>query len=358
MLTHDYWVRQGWITCCVCEVAEDDTVLTAQPFSYMDPQWNLVMAMIAGATLVVLPRFSASGFMEDVRRHGATVFYVLGTMPALLFKQPAHPDDRHNKLRAVMCSGIPPALHADLEARWGAPWREGYGMTETGVDLVTYAEDVDTVGTGVIGRPVPSKQVRVVDENGEDVEDGEAGELITSGRPMMLGYWNRPDATAETIRHGWLHTGDLAVRDADGNIRLVGRLKDMVRRGGENISAVEVEQVLMRSDDVTECAVVAVPDDLFGEEVKAFVQLAPGVPADRNTAQRLVEHARARLARFKVPRYVEFVDTFPKTPSERIAKAALKDRSTSPPGETYDLQQERTSQSRAGESKTERAGSR
>jgi acyl-coenzyme A synthetase/AMP-(fatty) acid ligase len=231
-------------------------------------------------------------------------------------------------------------------------------MTETGVDLVTYAEDVDTVGSGVLGRPVPSKQVRVVDENGDDVADGEAGELITSGRPMMLGYWNRPDATAETIRDGWLHTGDLAVRDADGDIRLVGRLKDMVRRGGENISAVEVEQVLMRSDDVTECAVVAVPDDLFGEEVKAFVQLAQGVPADRNTAHRLVEHARARLARFKVPRYVEFVDTFPKTPSERIAKAVLKDRSTSPSGETYDLQQERTSQFRAGESTTERAGSR
>lgn len=358
MLTHDYWVRQGWITCCVCEVAEDDTVLTSQPFSYMDPQWNLVMAMIAGAKLVVLPRFSASGFMDDVRRHEATVFYVLGTMPALLFKQPPHPQDRDHKLRAVMCSGIPTALHAELEERWGAPWREGYGMTETGVDLVTYVEDTDTVGTGVIGQPVPSKRVRVVDADGNSVADGEIGELITSGRPMMLGYWQRPDATAETLRGGWLHTGDLAVRDQQGSIRLVGRLKDMVRRGGENISCVEVEQVLMRSDEVTECAVIAVPDDLFGEEVKAFVQLAEGITADRQTAQRLIEHARARLARFKVPRYVEFVASFPKTPSERIAKAALKDRSTSPSGETHDLQQERTSQSRAGQSQTESAGPR
>ena len=358
MLTHDYWARQGWITCSVCEVAEDDTVLTSQPFSYMDPQWNLVMVMFAGATLVVLPRFSASGFMDDVRRHGVTVFYVLGTMPALLFKQPPHPEDRDNRLRAVLCSGIPAALHAEIEERWGAPWREGYGMTETGVDLVTHVEDADTVGTGVIGRPIPTKRVRVVDADGHDVADDEPGELITSGRPMMLGYWNRPDATAETLRDGWLHTGDLAVRDGQGNIRLVGRLRDMVRRGGENISCVEVEQVLMRSDEVTECAVVAVPDDLFGEEVKAFVQLAVGVPADRATAQRLVEHALVRLARFKVPRYVQFVDSFPKTPSERIAKAALKDRSTSPSGETHDLQQERTSQSRAGQSQTESAGSR
>jgi acyl-CoA synthetase (AMP-forming)/AMP-acid ligase II len=358
MLTHDYWLRQGWITCCVCQVAEDDTVLTSQPFSYMDPQWNLAMVMIAGATLVVLPRFSASGFMEDVRRHDVTVFYVLGTMPALLLKQPPHPQDRDNKLRAVMCSGIPAALHADLEDRWGAPWREGYGMTETGVDLVTYVEDVDTVGSGVIGRPVPSKRVRVIDLDGSDVADGEPGELITSGRPMMLGYWNRPEATAETLRDGWLHTGDLAVRDQQGNIRLVGRLKDMVRRGGENISCVEVEQVLMRSNEVTECAVVPVPDELFGEEVKAFVQLADGVAADRRAAERLIEHARDRLARFKVPRYVEFVTTFPKTPSERIAKAVLKDRSTSPSGETYDLQQERTSHSRVGQSQTESAGSR
>jgi acyl-CoA synthetase (AMP-forming)/AMP-acid ligase II len=279
-------------------------------------------------------------------------------MPALLHKQPPHPHDRENKLRVVMCSGIPAALHAELEERWGAPWREGYGMTETGVDLVTYVEDVDTVGSGVVGRPVPSKRVRVVDEDGHDVVDGEPGELITSGHPMMLGYWNRPDATAETLRDGWLYTGDLAVRDEQGNIRLVGRLKDMVRRGGENISCVEVEQVLMRSEEVTECAVVAVPDDLFGEEVKAFVQLAHGVAADREAAERLVEYARVRLARFKVPRYVEFVASFPKTPSERIAKAVLKDRSTSPSSKNYDLQQERTSQSRAGQSQTESAGSR
>lgn len=345
MLTHDYWVRQAWNACGVFELAEDDTVLTSQPFSYMDPQWNLVMTMISRAKLVVLPRFSASGFMAEVRRHDVTVFYVLGTMPALLYKQPPHPDDLNNQLRVVACSGIPPAMHAELEKRWGAPWREGYGMTETGIDLVTYIDDVDTVGSGVVGRPVPSKKVKVVDENGDELPKGQAGELVTFGRPMMLGYWNRPEATAETIRDGWLHTGDLAVCDEHGNIRLVGRLKDMVRRGGENISCVEVEQALMRSDEIAECAVIAVPDELFGEEAKVFVQLAPGISPSRETAQRLIDHAKQRLARFKVPRYVEFVDNLPKTPSERVAKGQLKDPATAPIGEMYDFPHQRTPQS-------------
>ncbi|WP_369028194.1 class I adenylate-forming enzyme family protein, partial [Nocardia farcinica] len=136
------------------------------------------------------------------------------------------------------------------------------------------------------GRPVPTKRVRVVDAQGRQVGDGESGELITSGRPMMLGYWNRPEATAQVLRDGWLHTGDVAIREA-GSYRLVGRLKDMVRRGGENIASTEVERVLERDDRVVATAVVGVPDELFGEEVKAFVQLAPGVPVSRDTAQRI-----------------------------------------------------------------------
>jgi acyl-CoA synthetase (AMP-forming)/AMP-acid ligase II len=342
MLTHDYWTRLAWINGGVAAVDRTDVLLTAQPFSYMDPQWNAVVCMMARTPLVVLPKFSASGFFADVRRHKVTVFYVLGTMPTLLHKQPPHPDDLGNDLRLVLCSGIPPALHAELEKRWGAPWREGYGMTESGVDLIAYPEDTSLVGSGLMGRPVPGKTVRVVDEHGDDVADGATGQLLSAGRPMMLGYWNRPDETAATLRDGWLHTGDLVQRTPDGYFRLVGRLKDMVRRGGENVSCAEVEGALWSSDEVAGCAVVAVPDELFGEEVKAFVELAEGVSPDRETAERLADHARARLARFKVPRYVEFVTEFPRTPSERIAKAALKELPTLTPGRTYDVQRQRT----------------
>ncbi|WP_330981629.1 class I adenylate-forming enzyme family protein [Nocardia cyriacigeorgica] len=153
---------------------------------------------------------------------------------------------------------------------------------------------------------------------------------------MMLGYWNRPEATAQVLRDGWLHTGDVAIREA-GSYRLVGRLKDMVRRGGENIASTEVERVLERDDRVVATAVVGVPDELFGEEVKAFVQLAPGVPVSRDTAQRILDDARSQLARFKLPRYVEFVADFPRTPSERVSKPALKARAAEQPGTTYDL---------------------
>ncbi|MFF0558074.1 AMP-binding protein [Streptomyces sp. NPDC004266] len=337
MLTHDYWVRLGWTCAAVTGLGSDDVLLTAQPFSYMDPQWNTALALTIGAPLVVLPRFSASGFFADVRRHRATFFYVLGSMPTLLFKQPPSPDDLDNQLRLVLCSGIPVGIHAQLEERWGAPWREIYGMTETGVDLFGSVDDADSVGSGSLGLPVPTKRVRVVDPQGVDLPDGEPGELIVSGRPMMLGYWNRPEDTARVLRDGWLHTGDVVVRRPDGGVQLVGRIKDMVRRGGENIASAEVEAALERDEEVVAAAVVAEPDETFGEEVKAFVQLSAGVPADRTTAARIVDRAGRQLARFKVPRYVEFVADFPRTPSERVSKPALKARAAAEPGVTFDL---------------------
>ena len=209
-------------------------------------------------------------------------------------------------------------------------------MTESGVDLVSLPESTADVGTGRLGRPVPTKQVRVVDPRGCDVADGESGELITAGKPMMLGYWNRPDDTAQVLRDGWLHTGDVAVREA-GSYRLVGRIKDMVRRGGENVASAEVERVLERDDSVVATAVVGVPDEMLGEEVKAFVQLASGIEESRVTAQRIIDDARNQLARFKIPRYVEFVADLPRTPSERVSKPALKARAAEHPGTTYDL---------------------
>ncbi|MFE5501240.1 AMP-binding protein [Amycolatopsis japonica] len=336
MLTHDYWVRLGWICAAATGLGTDDVLLTAQPFSYMDPQWNTALALTVGAPLVVLPRFSASTFMADVRRHRATFFYVLGSMPTLLFKQPLRPEDRDNDLRLVFCSGIPSGLHAELEERWGAPWREVYGMTESGIDLFSPFDDPGAVGSGSLGNPVPTKQVRVVSPDGTESPDGEPGELIIAGTPMMNGYWSRPEDTARVLRDGWLHTGDVVVRQ-DRGIRLVGRIKDMVRRGGENVASVEVEAALERDDLVVSAAVVAEPDEIFGEEVKAFVRLAAGVPAVRATAERIVERAGKELARFKVPRYVEFVADFPRTPSERVSKPALKARAAADPGVTYDL---------------------
>ena len=337
MLTHDYWVRLGWVCAAATGLGPDDVLLTAQPFSYMDPQWNTALALTIAAPLVVLPRFSASGFFADVRRHRATFLYVLGSMPTLLFKQAPCPDDRDNDVRMVLCSGIPVGLHAELEQRWGAPWREIFGMTESGVDLFSPVDDTSAVGSGSLGLPVPTKTVRVIDPDGNDVPDGEPGEMVTSGKPMMSGYWNRPDDTAKALRDGWLHTGDVVVRRPDGGIQLVGRIKDMVRRGGENVASSEVEAALERDDAVVVSAVVAEPDEVLGEEVKAFIQLAEDVSPERATAEQIIERVGHQLAPFKVPRYVEFVSSFPRTPSERINKPALKAHAADEPGITYDL---------------------
>ncbi|RBQ19404.1 AMP-dependent synthetase [Spongiactinospora rosea] len=320
MLTHGYWLRIAELTMRHLGVGEDDVDLTAQPFSYMDPQWNTILCLMAGIPLVIMPRFSASAFWPTVREHGVTFFYLLGTMPTYLLKQPPSPLDFYHRVRVVLCSGIVPELHAAFEARWGVPWREAYGMTETGVDLWVPLDDAESVGSGVIGVPVEGKQVRLVD-----------GELAVRGVPMMTGYWNDPEATARTIRDGWLHTGDLAARDDRGFYRLVGRRKDMIRRSGENIAAAEVEAVLVRHPAVRAAAVVAVPDAVRGEEVKAFVQAGQ----DTDPAE-LAGFVRERLAAFKVPRYVEFVEEFPLTPSARVAKHLLRTR----PENEHDLNQE------------------
>lgn len=326
MLTHDYWVRLAWICAAATGLGPDDVIMTTQPYSYMDPQWNTALALTVGAPLVVRPRFSASGFMADVRRFGVTFFYVLGSMPTLLLKQPPGGDDLDNDLRMVFCSGIPADRHAELERRWGAPWREIYGMTESGVDLLTPFAEKESVGSGAIGLPVPSKTVRVVDAAGDDVSPGQPGEMVTWGRPMMEGYWNRPDDTAAILQGGWLRTGDLVTRDAQGRITLVGRLKDMVRRGGENVASAEVEDALERDPRVVGAAVLPVEDEVLGEEVKAFIQLADDVEPTREVAESIRAEAAGHLARFKVPRHVEFIDELPRTPSERVAKQVLERR--------------------------------
>lgn len=339
MLTHDYWIRNSWALGRVGEVTGDDVVLTAQPFSYIDPMWNFTMCLLLGATLVVLRRFSASGFWSAVRENGVTWCYVLGTMPVLMFRQPPSDLDRAHRMRMVLCSGINPSLHRDLESRWGVPWREVYGLTEEGGCLAVPITAVETVGTGVIGRPIGDKQVVVLDPDDRELPDGEVGELVVRGEPLMIGYWGRPEETARLLRSGQLHTGDLGWRDPDGWFHLVGRTKDMVRRGGENISCAELENVIDEHPSVSASAVIAVPDELWGEEAMAYVELGHTVgPADLLTeqAEAILTHVRGRLAPFKVPRFLQFVDRLPKTPSERVAKGELRAQARTATSRYYD----------------------
>ena len=305
LLSHRYWTTLG--RSLIEEfprIGPDDVMLTAQPFFYLDPMWNVATALMAGAHLVALDGFHPSTFWQQVRRHRVTYFYCLAAMPTLLLKMPAEPADRDHRVRAVQCSAIPPALHAELEGRWGVPWFEAFGMTETGADIRVTPDDHDQlVGAGCLGRPTAHREVRIDDD----------GQMWLRGPGMMDGYLGHPDPFVD----GWFPTGDLARLDDQGRVYLTGRLKDMIRRSGENIAAREVEDVLLAHPAVRLAAVVGVPDEIRGEEVKAYV-VAPGASAEELTAW-----AEERLASFKVPRLWEFRDELPLTASHRVEKAKL-----------------------------------
>lgn len=325
VLSHRYWMELGGgLVAEFPHLGADDTMLTAQAFSYIDPQWNVVAALLAGAHLVVLDAFHPSTFWSKVREHEVTYFYCLAAMPTLMLKMPPDPLDLSHRVRAVQCSAIPAARHEELERRWGVKWYEAFGMTETGADLrVTDADHDELVGTGCVGGATRAKEARIVDAQDLPVARGEVGELVLRGPGLMDRYEADPEATAAAFRGGWFHTGDLGRMDAAGRVYLVGRLKDMIRRAGENVSAREVEDVLLTHAAVRLAAVVSVPDDLRGEEVKAFVALVGVDRPDQGTVAELAEHCEQRLARFKVPRYWEVCDDLPVTASHRVAKARL-----------------------------------
>lgn len=336
MLPHDYWLRLGERAAALFGLGRGDVNFTAQAFHYLDPQWNLVACLIAGAPLVIAPRFSASAFWATVKAEGVTVFYCVGAMPAMLFNQPENPEaERGHAVRLVYCSGLAPALHARVEARWGAPWREVFGMTETGVDIAVDADDGGSVGTGTIGRPVAGKAAGVFGPDGRAMAPGDTGELWVSGRPMMQGYWNKPEATAAVMTDGWFRTGDLARQDAEGRFYIVGRQKDMIRRGGENISAAEVEQALAVHPSIDAVAVAARPDPVRGEEVEAFVLVKPGFTFD---PRGLLASLDGQIAAFKRPRYVTWVSVMPLTPSMRPQKHLLTALDAPFAVETFDRQ--------------------
>ena len=307
LLDHAYWTTLGGSMLTEHpHLTSDDVLLTAQPFHYVDPQWNVVAALMAGAHLVVLDGFHPSTFWSKVREHQVTYFYCLASMPVLLLKMPADPADRDHRVRAVQCSAIPPALHAALEERWGVPWTEAFGMTETGADIRVSAEEHDElVGSGSLGRPAAHREARI----------DEAGQLWLRGPGMMQGYLGHPSPFDED---GWFPTGDLARTDDAGRLYLAGRLKDMIRRSGENVAAVEVEEVLLAHPAVHLAAVIGVPDEVRGEEVAAYV-VAPEA-----TGEELTAWCAERLAGFKVPSIWRFRDELPLTASLRVEKAALR----------------------------------
>jgi carnitine-CoA ligase len=324
MLGHDYWTRFAGLYLDIYGMGADDRILCCLQFFYGDPPWQLLASLKAGTTLIAMRRFSVSRFWEVVRENRVTQVFGLASIPALLLSAPPSPGDRDNEVRFGLQIGISKDLHAAMTERWGFPWMEGYGLTETGLVVgMPPGEAERMTGSGSIGIPVRGAEVRLVTDDGGEAAEGEPGEIWIKAPGLFKAYLNRPDATAEALVDGWMRSGDLGRRDAEGYLYFLGRRKDIIRRSGENVAAAEVEQVLRAHPSVLEAAVIAVPDELRGEEVKAYVALVEGESPDTVTPRHLIEHCSAELATYKVPRYIAYREEFPRTPSMRVRKSEL-----------------------------------
>ncbi|MFH8805611.1 class I adenylate-forming enzyme family protein [Streptomyces sp. NPDC017936] len=289
---------------------------------YGDPLTYLFAAMCSGDSLVLMRKFSASRFWDVARASGATEILTIGSVPNLLLGRPEGPADRDHKIRHATALAIPRDHHAELERRFGFPWSETYGSSESGPAISMPAHvAAEFVGTGALGIPLPDIEARLIDLDGQVVEGPGSGELELSGEIVFEGYLGNPSATAEVLHDGWLRTGDFMHRDARGVFYFEGRRKELIRRSGINIAPTEVEGVLRRHPSVLDAAVVPVEDQVMGEEIKAYVELVPGAEFD---PAGLVAFCAERLTRQKVPRYVEQrVEPFPRTPTQRIPKKEL-----------------------------------
>jgi acyl-CoA synthetase (AMP-forming)/AMP-acid ligase II len=336
MLSHRYW-----LTISKVNARRDGmtyrNILCATPFFYMDPQWLLLMTFDQRGTLHVARRQSPSRFMGWVREH--RINFCL--LPYLVLKQPPAPEDRHHELIRCNVYGIPKVIHAELEERFDLVAREAFGMTEAGTCLFMPIPTAEMVGSGSCGKPGPFRQARIVGEDGRLVTRGEIGELQIKGPGMLQGYYKNAEATAAAFDADWFRTGDLFRQDERGYYYIVGRVKDMVRRAGENIAAREVESVITGLPQVVEVAVVPVPDETRGEEVKACIVLQPGMTQQEVPPNAIFEHCDARLAAFKVPRFISYHTELPKTPSGKIAKKVLKELSPDLRAGSYDRVQEK-----------------
>ncbi len=340
MLSNEYYAGVGrWYVdqggLAVVEHGQE-RLLTPLPLFHMNAMaCSFVAMLIARGTLIQLDRFHPSTWWSDVRDTGATIFHYLGVMPAILLNLPEEPAERDNRIRFGFGANVDPAQHVPFEKRFGFPLIEGWAMTETGAGATIAANrPPHEPGKRCIGRPAGC-EARIVDDADNDVPDGTPGSLIvrkSADDPRRLffsGYYKDEATTERDWRGGWFHTGDVAIRAPDGRFYFVDRDKNIIRRSGENIAALEIDTVLVKHPAVAQVAVIAAPDPVRGEEVMACVVSAAGIvrdPArDEATARDLVEWCLARLAYYKAPGWILFLDELPVTATNKIKKADLKD---------------------------------
>jgi fatty-acyl-CoA synthase len=328
LITHHGTINNARLVALRARLGEDDRYLTAMPlFHTAGNVVDQLSMLVTGGTVIKAIQFDARKMLELARSERATVMDAVPTMIiAMLHEQQQRPADHDvSSLRRVITGGtpIPVALMEQVRAAWGAEPTIVFGMTE-GSPIVTQTlpEDPFELRSATVGVPLPFTEVRIAGPEGATAALGEAGELLVRGYNVMQGYYAMPEQTAKAIdAEGWLHSGDLASMDERGYVRIVGRLKDMYIRGGENVYPAEVEGFLMRHPKVRQAEVVGVPDAMMGEEGAAVLLLKDG---ETMTEDELRDHCRRHLSRHKVPKYFRFVEALPLTPSGKVKKFELR----------------------------------
>ena len=313
----------GLYTAGFLGLQEQDRLATTLPLFHTNALNTFFQALLTGSTQILLPKFSASGFWPAMVQERATVGYLLGAMVPILLAQPRHEAERLHHLRTALGPGVPQRLHEVFYERTGVTFADGFGSTETNFVIGCTAQERKPAR---IGRPAHGITARVVDAADNEVPDGEAGELLLrADEPFVFssGYFGLPDKTVESWRNLWFHTGDRVIRHADGNFSFIDRIKDVIRRRGENISSFEVEQILASIDGIEAVAVYAVPSDLAEDEVMAALVLKSDSAL---TAAEIFKICEKELPRYAVPRYLDFLQELPRTENGKIQKYILMQR--------------------------------
>ena len=346
VLSNDYFLLAGeWYAQIggLCTLHEgSERMITPLPLTHMNAMAYSAMAMVmTGGCLVQLDRFHPGSWWESVRTSRATVAHYLGVMPAMLLGTAPSPADRDHAVRFGFGAGVDRRQQAVFEQRFGFPLLEAWAMTETGAGAVVIANrEPRHVGQSCFGRAEAAVEWRLVGEDGQDASTGELWVRAAGPDPkrgFFSEYLKDEAATAEAWEQGWFHTGDLVRADADGQMYFVDRKKNVIRRSGENISAVEVESVLAQHPRVAAVAVAATPDAVRGDEVLACIVRRDPAPDEdlQQLAAQITQHALQQLAYYKAPGYVAFVDALPLTPSQKVQRAQLKALAASLPGQPH-----------------------
>lgn len=323
MFSHHYWYDIWAESVSYSRYTEDDVLYTGLPFFHGNAQGITIgPAILADAKAIIVDRFSASRLWDDCRRWECTEANYIGGIIPILLKQEEKENDADNPIRLMVGAAAPQDEWHAFQERFNTKILEVYGMTECYCCLVS---PYDEPRAGACGKTITGWDVRIVDDDDNECEPGKLGEFIARSNKMFVGtagYYNKPEATLELFKNGWIHTGDLGRMDEDGHFFFVDRKKQAIRRRGENISSFEVESIISSHDAVLESAVVGVPADVGEEEVKAVVVLKEGHSV---TEEELIRWCEPRMAYFAIPRYIAIRDDMPKTPSERVEKFKLKE---------------------------------